>query len=456
MIIMPHLGFDKGTLVLKGEIRTPYGKWDPRIGCYRIKASHYKDTIDYFKESKITLEDYVPSLPPLEQIRSNIELRAYQNEALDNWRRAGKRGILVLPTAAGKTFIALKAIDLLKTQTLIIVPTLDLIDQWKKRTKEWLGVDAGVVGGGENNIRMVTISTYDSAYSQATQLGNKFMFLVFDEVHHLASPGYMQIGEMFIAPYRMGLTATYERSDQRHALLPLLVGDPVYSIQVEELTGKHLAPYTYEKVSIELTSDEQQIYDTQMNIFRNYLRERRIVLKKPADFQRFIMTTGRDPRAREALLARNKALKVAINSEEKLNLLAKKLEEYRKEKTLIFTLYNDLVYTISKRFLIPAITYQTPREERREIMTNFRNGIYKVIVTSQVLDEGVDVPDASVGLILGGTGSKREYVQRLGRLLRKKEGKTAKIVEIISKETVEVGISRRRHQKAGETTTNAS
>ena len=111
-----------------------------------------------------------------------------------------------------------------------------------------------------------------------------------------------------------------------------------------------------------------------------------------------------------------------------------------------------MVYAISRRFLIPAVTYQTPREERREIKANFEKGKYKVIVTSQVLDEGVDVPDASVGLVLGGTGSRREYVQRLGRLLRKKEGKTARLVEIISKETVEVGISRRRHQKTGENT----
>jgi superfamily II DNA or RNA helicase len=248
----------------------------------------------------------------------------------------------------------------------------------------------------------------------------------------------------------MGLTATYERSDQRHALLPLLVGDPVYSIGVEELTGKHLAPYTYEKVSVELTPDEQRTYEAEMSFFKNYLRERRIILRSAADFQRFIMTTGRDPRAREALLARNRAFRVAVNSEAKLNLLAERLEAYRNEKILIFTLYNDLVYTISRRFLIPAITYQTPREERREILANFGNGRYKVVVTSQVLDEGVDVPDASVGLVLGGTGSKREYVQRLGRLLRKKEGKTAKLVEIISKETVEVGISRRRHPKTVE------
>jgi superfamily II DNA or RNA helicase len=445
------LWFDKGTLLLKGEVGTPYGKWDPRSGCYRIKACHYKDVLDYFRESRIKIEDVAPNLPALEQLKGNVELRSYQSEALDKWRGAGNRGVLVLPTAAGKTFIALKAIDLLKTQTLIVVPTLDLIDQWKKRVRECLDVEAGVVGGGENVVRMVTVSTYDSAYSMAAQLGNKFLLLIFDEVHHLASPGYMQIAEMYIAPYRMGLTATYERSDQRHTLLPLLVGDPVYSVSVEELTaGKHLSNYTYEKVAVELTPAEQQTYDAEMAIFRKYLAERRIVLKTAFDFQRFIMTTGRDPNAREALLARNKALKIAVNSETKLNLLAEKLETYTNEKVLIFTLYNDLVYTVSRRFLIPAVTHQTPREERREIMANFGNGKYKVIVTSQVLDEGVDVPDASVGIVLGGTGSRREYVQRLGRLLRKKEGKTAKLVEIISKETVEVGISRRRHLKAGE------
>ena len=447
---MPRLWFDKGTLLLKGEVGTPYGKWDSRSGCYRLKASHYKDALEYFKESKIHYEDDVPNPPPLEQIKSNVELRTYQNKALDNWRRAGNRGVLVLPTAAGKTFIALKAIDLLKTQTLIVVPTLDLIDQWRKRVMECLGVEAGVVGGGENIIRMITVVTYDSAYSQAAHLGNRFMFLIFDEVHHLASPGYMQIGEMYIAPYRMGLTATYERSDQRHTLLPLIVGDPVYSIDIEELTGKHLSPYTYEKVSVELTPEEQQTYETEMSVFKNYLYQRHIILKSAADFQKFIMTTGRDPHAREALLARNRALRVAVNSEAKLNLLSQRLEAYRDEKILIFTLYNDLVYMISRRFLIPAVTYQTPREERREILNNFGNGKYKVIVTSQVLDEGMDVPDASVGLILGGTGSTREYVQRLGRLLRKKEGKTAKLVEIISKETVEVGISRRRRLKTGE------
>jgi superfamily II DNA or RNA helicase len=442
---MPRLWFDKGTLLLKGEVGTPYGKWDPRSGCYRIKACHYRDVLDFFKESNIHVEDTTPVLPALEQLKGSIELRNYQNKALDNWLAAGKRGVLVLPTAAGKTFIALRAIDLLKVPTLIVVPTLDLLDQWRKRVRECLGVEAGVVGGGECVVRMITVSTYDSAYTQAAFLGNHFLLLVFDEVHHLASPGYMQIAEMFFAPFRMGLTATYERGDQRHNLLPLLVGDPVYSVSVEELTaGKHLSDYIYERVAVELTAPEQRVYEENMAVFKNYLASRRIVLYSAVAFRRFIMSTGRDSQAREALLARNKALKVAVNSEAKLDLLAEKLEAFKDEKVLIFTLYNDLVYTISKRFLVPAVTHRTPREERREILANFGSGKYRVIVTSQVLDEGVDVPDASVGIVLGGTGSKREFIQRLGRLLRKKEGKLAKLVEIISKSTVEVDISRRR------------
>ena len=105
---MPRLWFDKGTILFNGSIATPYGKWDPRSGHYRLKASHYKDATDYLKESRIRFEDNVPNLPPLEQLKSNVELRAYQNKALDNWRHACNKGVLVLPTAAGKTFIALK------------------------------------------------------------------------------------------------------------------------------------------------------------------------------------------------------------------------------------------------------------------------------------------------------------------------------------------------------------
>jgi len=446
---MIYLRFNRGTVLLHGQVSTPYGKWDPRVGCYRVKAIHYRDVIEYLNESGLPYKDEVPDLPPLQHFKDNVELRSYQLEGFNKWLEASMRGIIILPTAAGKTHIALKAISKLQAQTMIVVPTLDLMDQWKRMVLEHLNLEAGTVGGGENTVKMVTISTYDSAYLQAESLGNRFILIVFDEVHHLGSPGYMQIAEMYIAAYRMGLTATYERSDGRHLLLPQLVGDPVYTLEVEELAGRHLSPYSHEKIYVRLTPEEQRVYEREMAIFRQYLKERRIVLRSARDFHRLIMLTGRDQNARQALLARNNALRTALNSEAKVKKLATLLETYKDEKILIFTLHNDLVYRISRRFLIPAITYQTPREERRDILSGFRRGQYRAIVTSQVLDEGVDVPDASVGLVLSGTGSKREYIQRLGRILRKVEGKKARLLEIVSKQTIEMGISRRRHPRRG-------
>ncbi len=444
---MVILKFDRGSILIDGQVRTPYGKWDPRVGCFRSMALNYPDVIEYLQNSRIEFRDLVPNPVPIHKLYSKAELRPYQKAALQAWLKANKRGIIVLPTAAGKTFIALKAIEALNVATLIVVPTLDLVDQWRQLLNSQFNVDVGAYGGGEENLEALTVATYDSAYLRAEQLGNKFMLLIFDEVHHLPAPSYIQIAEMYIAPYRMGLTATLEREDGGHKILPHLLGDTVYKLGVESLAGEHLSPYTHEKVLVDLTPQEKLVYNQEYSIFRRYLRRRNIRLKSPKDFRRFIMRTGNDPQARKALLARNRALKIVFNSEAKINKLREYLDLNREEKTLIFTRYNQLVYKISRKFLIPAITYRTPKQERKEILRNFKNGEYNAVVTSQVLDEGVDVPDASLGFILSGSGSSREYVQRLGRILRKSKGKHARLIEIVAKKTVETNLSRRRHKE---------
>jgi len=443
---MVILKFDRGSILIEGQARTPYGKWDPRVECFRSMALNYLDIKNYLNNSRIHFRDLVPEPVPISKLTSKAELRPYQKSALDAWLKAHKRGIVVLPTAAGKTFIALKAIEMLNVSTLVVVPTLDLVDQWRQLLKSQFNVDVGAYGGGEEDLEALTVATYDSAYLRAEQLGNKFMFLIFDEVHHLPAPSYSQIAEMYIAPYRMGLTATLEREDSGHKILPRLLGDVVYELEVDSLAGEHLSPYTHEKILVDLTPEEKTVYAKEYNIFRNYLRQKKWSLRGPKDFRRFIMRTGNDPQARKALLARNRALKIVFNSDAKIEKLREYLDVYRKEKILIFTRYNQLVYKISREFLIPAITYRTPKEERKEILGKFKNGEYIAIVTSQVLDEGVDVPDASLGFILSGSGSSREYIQRLGRILRKSKGKHAKLIEIVAKNTVETNLSQRRHQ----------
>jgi superfamily II DNA or RNA helicase len=129
-----------------------------------------------------------------------------------------------------------------------------------------------------------------------------------------------------------------------------------------------------------------------------------------------------------------------------MRVLANKLAEHYPERILIFTADNATVYRIAQELLIPAITHQTPVKERHEILTRFREGDYKTLVVSHVLNEGVDVPDARIAIILSGTGSSREYIQRLGRVLRKgtQKNKQAILYEVVAEDTSEERTSERR------------
>ena len=128
---MIFLEYDRGSILIRGEVRTPYGKWDPRVNAYRAMAIHYRDILDYFKESVLSFNDKVLNLLPHSSFSCNVKLRSYQKDALNLWIKNEKSGVIVLPTGAGKTFIALKAIQHLNTTSLVIVPTLDLVEQWR-------------------------------------------------------------------------------------------------------------------------------------------------------------------------------------------------------------------------------------------------------------------------------------------------------------------------------------
>jgi superfamily II DNA or RNA helicase len=443
---MIHLEYDQGSILIRGATGTPYGRWDPRVHAFRALGLDYSAIREYLTQSQLDFTDQVAAPLLLPALTLDLALRPYQSAALNAWVAAGHRGVIELPTGAGKTYIALHALALLNEATLIIVPTLDLVEQWRRQLTALFAVEVGVIGGGEVAVRAITVATYDSAYLRAEQLGNRFLFLVFDEVHHLPAPSYRQIAEMYIAPHRMGLTATYLREDGAHQELPRLVGSRVYSRGVDELTGRHLAPYTHEKRYVELDPEEAAQYRRAYRRFTQYLRAKGLRLRGPRDFQRFIRSTGTSSAARRALLARNRAVEIALNAQAKLHVLGKLLTECAEEKLLIFTRHNALVYRISRQFLIPAITHLSGKAERHAMLEAFRAGRYRAIVTSQVLDEGIDVPDASVAVIISGTGSSREYIQRLGRILRPRVGKQARLVELVTRDTVETRISTRRHR----------
>lgn len=441
------LQFYKGTIQLHGEYHIPHTSWDERSHTYRAQALYYRDIITYLKESSIDYIDNVLDLIPCPDLQFAIELRDYQKEALTQWLR-DKRGVIVLPTGSGKTLIALKAMEAVNCSTLIVVPTLDLVDQWKETLIECAhyDIEPGEYTGRRKLLKAVTVTTYDSAYINAETLGNKFKALIFDEVHHLPSEGYRHIAEMCASPYRLGLTATYQREDGLHYILPQLVGGKVYEVKTQELAGEHLSEYEIQKIKVEMLPEEQEQYEKNIDIFRNYIRTNHIHMRKPEDFQKVVYRSGYDPRAWRAVKARNEARKIAYNSKSKLEELQRLLQLHKNDRIIIFTRYNDLVYTISNQFFIPCITHKTDKKERAEILKGFKSGEYTAIVSSQVLDEGIDVPEANIGIILSGTGSLREYTQRLGRILRPTE-KKAILYEVISKGTAEIRTAARRSRE---------
>jgi superfamily II DNA or RNA helicase len=110
---------------------------------------------------------------------------------------------------------------------------------------------------------------------------------------------------------------------------------------------------------------------------------------------------------------------------------------------LIFSEYNDVVRELGRRLCIPVIVHDTPPAERRAILEKFRAGVYTKLATGRVLNEGVDVPDAAVAIVVSGSGTRREHVQRLGRVLRPKAGR-AVLYELVTRDTSEPRVARRR------------
>jgi len=140
------LRYDKGTILVWGDVRVPGSSWDERVGAFRTMALYYPDILDFMRLSKLDFEDSVLDLPPCPELIVKTRLRGYQDEALKAWLRAGKRGVIALPTGAGKTVVALAAIASVNAPAIIIVPTIDLLEQWRTRLSEEFEVKVGALG----------------------------------------------------------------------------------------------------------------------------------------------------------------------------------------------------------------------------------------------------------------------------------------------------------------------
>lgn len=375
--------------------------------------------------------------------------RPYQEDALAAWLASEGQGVVVLPTGAGKTVLALMAIERLRARTLVVVPTIELLHQWRTAIIERLGVaksNVGVIGDGRRESRAITVITYASAAMPGAPIGGTGL-LICDEAHHLPSPSYSAIPARCGAPYRLGITATPERSDGAEGALDALLGPVVYQRTPAELSAEgHLAHFREQRVYVDLQPEEALRYATLMTEWKWFIARNRGLLARGGDFfGELIRRSGSDPAARQALRAHHQARMIALNAEAKLGEVAKLLERHRGDKALVFSEYTALVDRISRALALPAITYRTAPDERKRILQAFRNGAYSKLVAGRVLNEGVDIPDANVAIVVSGNSTAREHIQRLGRIIRPKQSE-AVLYELVTRYTSEVGAARKRRK----------
>lgn len=444
------LSFGDGSLILDGsDTHCPFFRLHG--GKLRAMPVSYKKVVEWFGSRGIVLTDRADQSQPIDAtVHTAYEDRPYQHEAVEAWKAAGSAGCVVLPTGSGKTLVALRAIEHIGRSTLVVLPTLDLMNQWYEILGNAFREPVGILGGGYHDVQPLTVTTYDSAFRYVDLYGNRFALLIFDEVHHLPSESYAQIAELSIAPFRLGLTATFRRTDGRQAALAHLVGPVVYERTIGEFKGNVLADFEVQRVWVDLNSEEKVAYEAKYAEYIGFVREQKISLYGKG-WDQFIMKTADNRAARSALLAKMEAARIASQASGKFDVLELLMKLHAHDRVLIFTRDVSLTYEIARRYLIPPITHYTDTKERKDILDKFRDGVYRMLVSSEVLNEGVDVPAANVAIILSGTASPVRHVQRLGRILRKKDENKAMLYEVISRGTKEHDVARRRRAYAAST-----
>lgn len=449
----PRLSFSAGTLLLEHApiemVRQTFAGlpwvWDRRVSGWRLDALEYAAVRERAAKSGLAIDDGVPQWQAVAWPKVDLHaLRPEQRDAVAAWSRT-RRACVVMPTGTGKTDAALAIMHQTAVSTLVVAPVRDLMYQWQRRIHERLGYDAGIIGDNVFRVRPVSVTTYDSACIHMERLGDRFGLVVFDECHHLPGQIRRDAARMSAAPWRLGLTATPERSDGRHVDLESLIGPRAYEMPLSAARGATLADYEVVRIPIHLSPEEQARYDSLSRQVRSYIIERRKTEPR-FSWEDLCGDAGKDPAARRALRAYHAKQAVEDRAEEKLRVLEDLFRLHAGSPVIVFAGSNAMARDVSRRFLIPCLLNHCGKRERAEVLAGLESGVYPALAANQVLDEGVDLPAVKVAVVIGGTASTKQAKQRLGRILRKSGLARATLYEIVCSDTNEERRSRRRRE----------
>jgi superfamily II DNA or RNA helicase len=447
-----RISFDRGILRLEGTdspASLPGVRWDEATRSWQAPPCRLADILERAVDLGWIVDDRVAAARkqcPGGWVRPT--LRPYQEQAIAAWRAFRRRGTICLPTGSGKTRVAVAALAELAGSALILCPTRALLGEWERTLAQWYAGRVGIVGDGERRIEAVTVMTFESAYRHMSEMGDGFETLVVDEVHHFGGGARTEALETCAATSRLGLTATAPAADSTSAgRIGELVGPVVCEVALRALIGTHLAKLETVCLKVLLDDDERTAYARHYRPFAELYAS--FVRAYPgAEWPAFVESLSKTAAGRSALEGYHLATRIACFPKAKRALTASLLRRHELDKTLVFTAFAEDAYTIAKDHLVPVITADVARRERDEILARFRDGRYRAIVSARVLNEGIDVPDANVAILTGGNLGKREYVQRIGRVLRPAPDKQALAYELVTLGTIDDVRARTRRRLA--------
>ena len=397
----------------------------------------------------------------------SLELYPWQIKALREWESNGCQGVIEAVTGTGKTRVALAAIEahLRKNwRILVLVPTVALQTQWKKVLKNHLidclncDVDIGLLGGGKNdslNTSQILIAVAPSASKYRINNDNYKGLLIADECHRYGSDTWaLALKEAF--ERRLGLTATYERPDQGiEKYLDPYFKRVCYTLNYEEaLKDGVIANFKIAFIGINLSESEKNIYmelNNRCSKLRGVLIDRHGVVKEPfGEFMKEVnviasggegVVTGLARKYLNSFSKRRQLLASSLNKVKSLVCLVPAINFA--ERTILFAQTKaaaDLaVLELMKSNVRGALLDSTMSlDERKDVFAGFEDGKHELVAAPILLDEGIDVPSADLAIVLAASRSRRQMIQRMGRVLRKKnDARLARIAILYLKGTSE-------------------
>lgn len=400
------------------------------------------------------VEDRKTSSPTPGELRRFDHLYAWQLEALLAWNGNGRSGIVEAVTGAGKTELALAAIELHRDtggKVAVMVPGVDLARQWEARLRSrFPSHRIGVMGDGRRDRLArceILIAVVSSAYRWDLGLGDAPGLLVADEVHRYGTDSFaLALEPVFTS--RLGLTATLARSDDGvdEHLLPYF-GKVVYTLGYERaLADDIIARYQVALVGVDLSGDEQIEYDRltqsisaagsalvrQFGVtagpFRDFMAEVTRMSNRGSRAEGIAANRWLSAcRERRALLAEASGKMWA------LDVLAPSIIEA--SRSLVFTETIESAEAAAAQLsrwpgMTVASTHSRVRSrDRAGILDDFAGGRLQCVVAPRILDEGVDVAEADLAVVLAASRERRQMIQRMGRVLRRKpDGRRARFV----------------------------